>query len=157
MEVNMVESREKPLHPRAFVASGVLTNFRGHQNVEIHIFRYGYPEKELEELASLDLVGKPAPGMPPELVANATKEAAIKCVLEAFTWEESELLVRYLQERYKDQIERLYIMPLELPAPLGVGPLADIPVGEKSGFINFDKAPGYSLPFSIRAYYELPD
>lgn len=156
MELKMRKAAAGSLYPRTYVASARLANFRGHRDVEVHIFRYGYPESEIDDLGSLDLVGPPDPGMPPELIANATRESALKCVLEAFTEEEAVQLTEYLDKRYKDQITQLIIAPLELPAPLGVGPLAEIPEGETSGFIKFDKAPGYDLPFRIRAYYELP-
>lgn len=155
MEINFIEADEEPVYPRAYVASMRLANFKGHKDVEAHIFRYAYPEEEIGELAELDLVGPPDAAMPAELVAGATKEAALKCILEAFTREESEQLASYLKEKYEDQIVSLYIAPLNLPAPLGVGPLAEIPEGENSGFIKFDKAPGYSLPFKARAYYDL--
>lgn len=155
MEVKFIEAEEETVYPRSYVISMRLANFKGYKDVEAHIFRYAYPEEEIEELAGLDLVGPPDVDMPAELVAGATKEAALKCILEAFTKEESEELAQYLKEKYEDQIVSLYVAPLNLPAPLGVGPLAEIPEGEKSGFIKFDKAPGYNLPFKARAYYDI--
>ncbi len=157
MDVNFIEAEEEPLCPRTYVASLRLANFKGHKDVEAHLFRYDYPENEIEEIAKLDLVGPPDPAMPAELIKDATKEQALKCILEAFTEEESRQLEKYLREKYSDQIVSLYIAPLNLPAPLGVAPLAEIPEGEKSGFIKLDKAPGYNLPFKIRAYYDLSE
>lgn len=155
MEVNFLRAEERPLFPRAYVASLRLANFKGRKDVEAHVFRCGWPESELAEIEGLDLVGPPDPAMPPDLVAASTKEQALKCVLEAFTEEEAALLAKYLEDKYADQIVSLYIAPLNLPAPLGVAPLAEIPEGPESGFIKLDKAPGYDLPFKARAYYDL--
>lgn len=155
MEINFIQADEEPIFPRTYVATLRLANFKGRKDVEAHVFRYDYPKSELEEAAGLNLVGPADPSMPAELLAGATKEQALKCVLEAFTEEESELLAEYLKDKYADQITSLYIAPLSLPAPLGVAPLAEIPEGEESGFIKLDKAPGYSLPFKARAYYDL--
>lgn len=155
MEFKFIEAEDDYSFPRRYVASLRLTNFRGHKDVEAHIFRYGYSESELAEIADLNLIGPPDPAMPAELVANATKEVALKCLLEAFTAEECHLLAAYLEEKYPDQIVSLYVAPLNLPAPLGVGPLAEIPESQSSGFIKLDSAPNYNLPFKVRAYYDL--
>ena len=157
MEFTFIEAPANAPIPRIYVASMLLAEFKGRRNVEAHIFRHSWAPEELEELAALDLVGPPDPGMPAQLVEGATREAALKCVLEAFTKEEIQKLAAHLKERHGAQILSLRAAPLQLPAPLGVGPLGELPTGAESGFIKLDKAPGYDLPFLAWAYYELPN
>lgn len=149
-----VSGADAPLK-RIYIASAILKNFRGHQSLQIHLLRSGAGGEELEAIRDLGLVGPPDPAMPAELLAGATEEAALRCILESFTEEECDLLAEYLESRYGDQIEKLSICPLELPAPLGVGPLGDIPESASSGFINFDEARDYPLPFRFKAFYQL--
>lgn len=153
MEIKKIKASE-PIE-RIYIAAAELPNFRGKHHVEVQLFRSGITPEEIEACSGLDLVG-PAPNdMPPEILKGATKEAALECALEAFTEEEAEQLCSYLQERYANQISKLTICPMTLPVPLGIGPLGKIPETATAGFINFDQAPGYALPFSFRGYYDL--
>lgn len=155
METEFVQAPEDSPLERIYIAAAVLRNFHGLENVEIQLFRSDARPEELEELKDKELVGPAEPEMPAELLAGATREAALACLLEAFRKEEIEELLAYLARRYGDHIERLTVCPIELPVPLGVGPLANIPEGKTSGFINFDLAPDYPLPFKFRGYYDL--
>ena len=154
MEINFIEGRENEDTRRQYVAVCVLKNFKGRQNVEAHLFRGSWAPKELEELRRQDLVAE-NPALPDELRATASRDAVLECVLETFTREEAEKLREYLADRYSDQIARLDIGPMELPAPLGLTPLGKIPTGSASGFIEFSRARNYPLDFELRAYYEL--
>lgn len=154
MEIRMIEAKDAALD-RIYIATAVLENFRGHKHVEAHLFRSGADKGELEALRGKNLVAPPDPRMPAELLAGATEDAALGCILEAFTRQEADDLCAYLQKRYADQIESLVICPMELPVPLGVGPLADIPQSGKSGFIRFDRAGDYPLGFGLSGYYDL--
>lgn len=142
---------------RIHIAALVLKNFQNRPNVEIQLFRPGGDPSELAGMARAGLVGPAMAGMPPELIRDATEEAAIACLLEAFTASEIRQMTDYLQERYASQISGITICPMRLPVPLGIGPLAGLPEGARSGFINFDQAPGYPLDFPFRGYYDLDD
>lgn len=142
---------------RIHIAALVLKNFQNRENVEIQLFRPGGDPAELAGLARSELVGPALADMPPELISGATEDAAIACLLEAFTAAEIRQMTDYLQERYSGQIAEISICPLQLPVPLGIGPLAGLPEGARSGFINFDLAPGYPLDFAFRGYYDLGD
>lgn len=155
MLINIHEAAEALPLDRVYIGSAVLSNFKGKANVEVQLFRSNYDDTEIEQIRNLGLVTSRNTGIPAEALAGATEEAALKCLMEAFTKEECVLIANYLQERYNEQIERIDFAPLQLPLPLGLGPLAELPPGEKSGFVNFDKAPGYSLPFHIKGWYEL--
>lgn len=154
METEFIWAEEEKL-PRCYIAVGNLKNFRGHRGVETHIFRTGASSAELEAIRHLGLVGAPDPAMPPQALAGMSEEAALACVLEAFTREEAMLLANYLRGRYEQQFASLVVCPMNFPVPLGVGPLDQIPESEKSGFINFALASGYNLPFGARGYYDL--
>ena len=155
MLVNKNINNELPAEKRIYIASAILNNFRGQKNVEVQLFRSGYAEDELESLRGKNLVAPPDPSIPPEIIAGATEDSALRCLLEAFTQEECDQMLKYFKERYDDQISQINIAPLGLPLPFGLGPLEEIPQGEKSGFINFDKAPDYDLPFNIKGWYDL--
>ena len=147
-------SSDSPLE-RVYFASAVMNGFRGRDNIELQLFRVGATEAELDALRGKNLVGPADPNMPPQALAGASEDAALECMLEAFTEEEADQLAAYLQERYSDQFGTLAICPMDVPVPLGIGPLAKIPESENSGFINFDLAPDYPLDFKFRGYFDL--
>ena len=155
MEILRLAATGKPLCDRIYVLGATLKAFRGQRHVETHIIRHGATEEELAALRGKGLVAPPDPAMPAALLEGATEDRALACLLEAFTLEESEALAAWLEKRYADRIEKLVICPLDLPVPLGVGPLGEIPEGGQTGFIRFDAAPGYDLPFAARAFYDL--
>lgn len=140
---------------RLYIAAITLREFRGQENVDVQLFRANVDPEEIDALRGKNLVGLPDPETPQEFLAGATEDAALGCLLESFTQDEAEALAEYMQSRYGEQIASMDIAPLPLPVPLGVGPLAKIPEGEHSGFMNFDRAPDYPLTFAVRGYYEL--
>lgn len=155
METEFVWADQESLPDRKYIAVATLGNFRGHNNIELHIFRTDASKEELDSLRGLNLVGAADPLMPKELLAGATEDNALACILEAFTKEEAILLEKYLADHYGSQIKNLIICPMNLPVPLGVGPLSQIPEGQKSGFINFDLSKNFDLPFKFKGYYDL--
>lgn len=155
MKVKMILAPPNFEPERIHIVALVLKNFQNRENVEIQLFRPGGDPVELEGLNRSALVGSAVAGMPPELVRGATEEAAIACLLETFTASEIRQITEYLQERYSGQIAEIAICPLELPVPLGIGPISGLAEGNRSGFINFDLAPGYPLDFAFRGYYDL--
>lgn len=155
MQINKTLAPDAASGERLYIVAAALREFRGKQNLEAQIFRAKADMDELVPLRGKNLVGPPDPAMPKELLAGATEDAALECLLEAFTENELKQLEKYLGDRYGEHIISLDICPMPLPIPLGVGPLGKIPEGEKSGFINFDLAPDYPLPFAVKGYYEL--
>ena len=155
MEVQFAPAPSQAPIERIYIVAATLKAFKGRRHVEAHLFRHGADAAELAALLDSDLVGPPDPAVPPQVLQGATREAALRCILEAFTREESEALVAYLEERYAEHLEKITVCPLEVPVPLGVAPLSHIPEGKTTGFIRFDKAPGYPLPFAVWAFYDL--
>ena len=140
---------------RIYIVAATLNVFKGRRHVEVHIFRHGAADEELAALEGKNLVGPPDPAVPPQALQGATEEAALRCLLEAFTAEESQALAAYLEQRYAEHIEKITVCPLELPVPLGVAPLGGIPEGKSTGFIRFDAVPDYPLSFVARGFYHL--
>lgn len=155
MQINKTLHTEAAIIDRVYIIAATLRNFHGREHVEVQLFRANGDKEELEQWRGKNLVGAPDPAMPEELLAGATEEAALECLLEAFTANEAETVEKYLAERYADHIVSLDICPMPLPIPLGVGPLGKIPESQSSGFINFDLAPDYPLQFAMKGYYEL--
>lgn len=155
MRTNKVKAPAKAPVKRIYIAAATLREFRQKKDVEIQLFRVGAGEEEINSCQIKYLVGPPPSDMPPEILAGATEKAALACLLEAFTEKEITEIEKYLKSRYDEQINQLVIGPMDLPVPLGVGPLAQIPESVNSGFINFDQAPGYPLKFAFRGYYDL--
>jgi hypothetical protein len=137
---------------RVYIITLTMHTFKGRRNVEAHLFRLCSDPAELASLRDKGLTGKPCAeeGMP-----HGTEDDALQTVLEAFTAEEGNVLLDYLNERYAEQILRVTVCPLELPVPLGVVPLSAIPEGKSMGFIRFDAVRDYPLPFAVRAFYDL--
>ena len=131
MECEFIWAEDEARLPRRYIAVATLNNFRGKKNVEAHIFRTGASENEMEALKYKNLVSPADPSVPAEVLSGATEEMALACLLEAFTRDEALKLANYLENRYKTQISRLEICPMNLPAPFGIGPLAMIPETEK--------------------------
>ncbi|WP_374287789.1 hypothetical protein [Desulfovibrio desulfuricans] len=140
---------------RVFIVAATLGTFKGCRHVDVQIFRPGATDAELEAIKDLGLVAPADLSVPAEVLQGATEEAALRCVLESFTAEESHALVEYLEKRYADQIERITVCPLDLPVPLGVAPLAGIGEGKTTGFIRFDAVRDYPLPFPAYGFYDL--
>ncbi|MBQ7456560.1 MAG: hypothetical protein IJS54_02990 [Desulfovibrio sp.] len=154
MEIRFTEAETSPTFPRIYGIDAILRNFKGCPHLEITIIRHGQTKEEVEALLGKGLVGEPDPEVPKEVLVGATEYRALQCLLENFTKEEAQAFVDYVQERYADQVEAIMVGPLDIPIPLGAGPLAALPITKNSGFICFDKAENYPLPFAARAYFD---
>ena len=155
MEKQSIDAPDNAPLDRIYIIAATLNAFKGRRHVEVHIFRHGATDEELAALEGKKLVGPPDPAVPPQVLQGATEKAALRCVLEAFTAEESQALVAYLEQRYAEHIEKIMVCPMDLPVPLGVAPLSGIPEGKSTGFIRFDAVPDYPLPFVARGFYDL--
>lgn len=157
MEKHIVPAPPGAGPERIYIAVATLRAFKGRRHVDVHLFRHGGSEEELAALKSNlpGLVGPPDPSVPPQALQGASEEAALRCILEAFTAEESQALVAYLEQGYAEHIEKITVCPLDLPVPLGVAPLGAIPEGKTTGFIRFEAVHRYALPFVARGFYDL--
>ena len=136
---------------RVYLIQATIKTFKGRRDVLVHLFRCDTDEAELTALRGLDLVGSMGPDTPD----GASAEQALRSLLEAFTAEEGNALLAYLEKRYSDHITHVSVSPQEFPLPLGVVPFASIPEGRSMGFIRFEAVPDYDLPFVVRGFYDL--
>ncbi len=136
---------------RAYLIQIMLKSFKGRRDVIVYLFRTDTNENELEELRQLDLVDAAKSDTP----EGASAEDALLSVLEAFTPEEGNILLEYLDKRYGEHIKEVVASPLEIPVPLGMVPFSAIPEGKTMGFIRFDVVPDYDLPFKVHGFYDL--
>ena len=140
---------------RFYIVAITLNTFKGRRHVDVQVFRPNAGDDELEPLRGLGLVAPADPSVPPEVLQGATEEAALRCILEAFTAEESRALADYLEQRYAEHIEKITVCPMDIPVPMGVAPLAGITEGTSTGFIRFDTVRGYPLSFPAHGFYDL--
>ncbi len=150
MDIEIIPPDKKLLTERAHVISMVIKSFKGRKDVEVHVFRPEYAPSEVESYDWDTLLGDQ---LHPAIPADPAKSR--KVLLEAFTAEERDLVVDYLAKRYEEKVSRITAAPLDLPVPLGLPPLSEIPEGKTMGFIHFDRMPNYTLPFAIRGFYDL--
>ena len=73
---------------RIYIVAATLKTFKGRRHVDVQVFRPNGSDEEMEALRGLGLVAPPDPSIPPEVLQGATEEAALRCILEAFTAEE---------------------------------------------------------------------
>ncbi len=136
---------------RIYLIQATLKSFKGRRHVIAHLFRLNDNKEELEALRTLEVVGKKDATTP----EGAHEDDALASALEAFTADEGNMLLAYLEKRYKDQITEVVVSPLEIPIPLGMVPFSGIPEGKTMGFIRFDAVPDYDLPFAVHGFYDL--
>jgi len=138
---------------RIYIITATINTFKGRRDVEVHFFKTNPDTSELKFFRNMKLIDtKNLNGV--SNVEEATEDA-LNSVLEAFTAEEGNLLLEFLDDKYKDQISKVMVCPLVIPIPLGVIPLSTIPQGKTMGFIHFDENKGYSLPFPVWGFYDL--
>lgn len=154
MEHMIMPAPPSPLYApldRVYLIQATLKTFKGRRDVVVHLFRHDTDPAEMDTLRDLNIVGK-ADANTPE---GATQENALCSLLEAFTAEEGNALLEYLQHRYEEHITRVLVCPVDLPVPLGIVPFSSIPEGKSMGFIRFDAAAAYTLPFGVHGFYDL--
>ncbi len=154
MEITFTKDSDETQFPRMYGIDAILKNFKGCQHLEITLFRHGSTDEELKALYGKNLVGAPDADVPAEVLKGATEEGGLRFLLENFTREEVEQFLAYAEERYANLIEKIIVAPVDIPVPLGTGPLGMLPASKEAGFICFDKAENYPLPFAVRAYFD---
>ncbi|MBG0777530.1 MAG: hypothetical protein H0S85_13985 [Desulfovibrionaceae bacterium] len=136
--------------PRAWAISMVIKSFKGRKDVEVHLFRPDFDERERDAMDWSEIIeDSHHPDIRVEIPVTA------QVVMEAFTAAERDQVVEYLKERYATKLERITVCPMTFPLPLGLTPLSSIPEGKTMGFIRFDQIPHYTLPFAVRGFYDL--
>ncbi len=148
MEITHQDVRPNPPCPRGYVATICIRCFKGRKDVLVHLFRPTWDPSEAEGYAWSSLIREDAAPVTP-------RGDSRNVVLESFTRDELEQLVRYLSERYADRLVRISTNVLDFPLPPGLLPLSSMPEGKDMGRIRFEIVPGYALPFPMHGLYDL--
>ncbi len=140
---------------RIYIITATIKTFKGRRNVDVHLFRPDADPGEFEALSAMDIVEKPKFETPAEARTTEAREDALRTALEAFTTDEGNKVLEYLDKRYGALLGPVMVCPLEMPIPLGVVPLSTIPENRSMGFIRFNEAPNYPLDFAVWGFYDL--
>jgi hypothetical protein len=150
MHVTISEPEHPPPVDRGYVVSIVIARFKGHRDVEVHLYR---PQWSSEEGSGYDwerLLGGPIRRDRP-----VDPEGSRKVLLESFSAQERDLVVKFLQERYADRLQSLSASAMPFPIPMGLVPLSEIPEEGTIGRIRFERYPGYTLEFAVHGIFDL--
>lgn len=150
MERIVVQPGTPPPVARVWVITMVISSFKGRKNVEAHLFRRDFEPGPEDVFDWSVLLGEP---IHPQAEVDENKSRRV--LFEAFTPEERDAVLAFLQERYGDRLESVTACTLDLPIPLGLPPLSDIPEGKTMGFIRFEMLTNYQLPFAFHGFYDL--
>jgi hypothetical protein len=154
MEVNIICPEQELPVQRAYVVSMIIKSFKGRRNVEVHLYRATWDRAEMEQYDWQALLGEPLPQqmnqddvIPPE---NSKK-----VLLEAFTAEERDQLVAYLQHRYGEKLDSISSCSLGFPIPKGLVALSDVPEGKSVGRLRLETVPQFTLAFPVHGLYDI--
>ncbi|MFW5734595.1 MAG: hypothetical protein ACOCWR_05995 [Oceanidesulfovibrio sp.] len=150
MEINLNTTEKTPPVERVHFITITINSFKGRRDVEVHLFR---PDFDEAEMASYDWDKLLGDAIHPEMPADP--ELSKRVLMEAFTAEERDQVIEYIKDRYADRVSVVNSGPVDLPVPLGLPPLSDLPEGKTIGFIRFDQIPNYPLSFTLRGMYDL--
>lgn len=154
MKLCIVPATNEPID-RIHGISITIRSFKGRRNVEAHLFRRGFPLRNAENFPWEQLISDEIPAELAEMAHEIDPNASKKMICEAFTAEERDTVIAYLQERHGDSIVAINASPLPLPIPQGVAVLSEIPESRTMGFIRFNNVCNYPLPFVVHAFYDL--
>lgn len=154
MEHIIIAAPYNEILERIYIITATIKTFKGRRDVQIHLFKTNPDISELDDLRKMKLIDTANNTNAVPNIQEATEDA-LRSVLEAFTAQEGNLLLEFLDDKYKGQISKVLVCPLEIPIPLGVVPLSAIPAGKTMGFIHFDAIKDYSLPFPVWGFYDL--
>jgi hypothetical protein len=150
MELNIITSQNDSPIKKGYMISLIIKNLKGHKNVEVHLFRPDWDEKEAQSYDWSKLLGDPI-----DRDAPIDPISSRKVLLESFTIEERDILLDYLKKRYVSRLSAINSRPLDFPIPLGLTPLSEIPEDDDIGCIRFEEIPNYTLPFPVHGLYIL--
>lgn len=148
MEIQRQEAQTALPCPRGFTATITIRSFKGRKDVLVHLFRPEWEHQENQKYDWDNLVHC-SEGTDPE--RGDTREV----ILESFTRDELNLVVNYLEARYRDRLTGISTNSLHYPLPAGLLPLRSMPEGKDMGRIRFEIVPGYPLPFPVHGLYDL--
>jgi hypothetical protein len=150
MELNIINSQNEMPVKKGYTISLIIKKFKGHKDVEVHLFRPDWDEKEAQHYDWLKLLGDPI-----DRDAPIDPISSRKVLLESFTIEERDMIMDYMKKRYVSRLSAINSRPLDFPIPLGLIPLSEIPEDNDIGCVRFEEIHNYTLPFPVHGLYIL--
>ncbi|HDQ41402.1 MAG TPA: hypothetical protein ENN39_10295 [Desulfonatronum sp.] len=150
MDLNIAATHQEAPVARAHVLTMTIKSFKGRRNVDVHLYRAQWNPDEMEHYDWEKLLGDvehPESGIDPE---NSRK-----VLLEAFTLDERDQLIQYLQNRYGSKLESIASCSLNFPIPRGLTALSDVAEGKSVGRIRLENVPKYTLSFPVHGLFDL--
>ena len=148
MDITINTPASPPPCERAYSLSMVIRSFKGRRDVEVHLFRAQWDRKEESEtdFSRLAEYNPATEGCVPD---------SRRVILESFTADERDLIVKYLKEQYSTRLTAIKSNPLAFPVPAGLAGFTEVQQGKDAGFIEFGKIPSYPLAFPLKGYFDL--
>ena len=150
MQIHDLTQGHESVEGRGYVLSMVVSQFRGHKDVEIHLFRSHWEGNEEGQYDWERLLGQPIRKDQP-----IDPEGSREVFLETFSRAEKESLLSYLQERYADRLTSVKASLLPLPIPIGLTPLSSVAEDQRFGRIHLHRVPNYPLRFAVEGLFSL--
>ncbi|MFO7818072.1 MAG: hypothetical protein ACQES5_06010 [Thermodesulfobacteriota bacterium] len=150
MEINIIEPKTAPPIDRAYVISMTIKSFKGRKNVQVHLFRPDWDPVEEKDLPWDKLLGEPV-----HEKADADPKISRKVIMEAFTREQRDEIIEYLQNRYSSRLKNIESAAFEFPLPTGLPPLSGLNAGEHNGIMELEIVPHYPLPYPVHGFFDL--
>lgn len=149
MEILRQENETAPPCPRGFVATISIRSFKGRRDVLVHLFRPS-SDDSAQDYDWNSLVQHDE-----NRDVNTNRGDTREVILESFSKDELDSIVRYLAGRYADRLTSITTNTLRFPLPAGLLPLRSMPEGKDMGRIRFEIVPGYPLAFPVHGLYDL--
>lgn len=134
---------------RGYVVSMIINEFKGYQDVEVHLFKPSWTSQEEKSFDWDNLLGNP---IKPDI---ADESSSRRVLMETFDSMEKDILIEYIKERYASRVKSLTAGVMQFPIPKGLTPLSDFSESENIGIIRFENIPNYPLEFSVHGIYDL--
>jgi hypothetical protein len=150
MQIHDQTQGQAPEFGRGIVLSMVVSQFRGHKDVEIHLFRAHWDADEETQYDWEKLLGEPM-----RMDQPIDPEGSRQVFLETLSMGEKESLIAYLRERYADRLQSIKASLLPLPIPIGLTPLSSVAEDQRFGRIHLHKIPNYPLQFAVDGLFSL--
>jgi hypothetical protein len=150
MKLNIITSQDELPVKKGYTISLIIKKFKGHKDVEVHLFLPEWDENEAKSYDWLQLLGDPIDRNEP-----VNPLSSRKVLLESFTIEQRDMIIDYMKERYVTRLSAINSHPLDFPIPMGLIPLCEIPEDDDIGCIRFEEIPNYTLPFPVHGLYIL--
>ncbi len=150
MRINDDTEQNSPEIDRGYVIFMVISSFKGYKDIQVHLFRPTWDVQEEDIYDWQRLLGSPI-----RLDQAVDPLGSRQVIMESFTRQEKQELLKYLIQHYESRLESITVKTLQFPVPVGLTPLCAVQEQGKLGKIRFDRLPNYNLDFLVHGLYDL--